>query len=331
LWHTHNTMETGMILLRYGNLEPIPIPEHTCFQIHMVLPAPMSCFSWDSYKWLKQLNSSLYSCPPVISQGPHFLIPLPEPETVTLPTPKTLPSQWAKDAPTFSSTETYMREENPFTQDAPAKHVGPMCHTQDFTTLSECTCRVIVAQDEIAAEHGVIHCKRPASNCGSVIPVLKINMDLHMTSVPSSRGLEHVTSNLTSEACWSDHWGKWHWGDDVDFGPTLDLYIVISSHWLVSLAQVGLNKNLTLGVTNWQILWRVWQYPFCFLLLDTLHYNVSLDIAQCISVFLIIDRYYMIDTVDCGLWTTDCALILCFAALLRYTQLLSRTLGINSS
>jgi hypothetical protein len=40
--HTHNTMEKGMILPGYGNLESVPIPKHTHFQIHTVLPIPVS-------------------------------------------------------------------------------------------------------------------------------------------------------------------------------------------------------------------------------------------------------------------------------------------------
>src|SRR3984885_5339688 len=40
--HTRNTMEKGMVLCGYGNLEPVPIPEHTHDWISMVLPVPVS-------------------------------------------------------------------------------------------------------------------------------------------------------------------------------------------------------------------------------------------------------------------------------------------------
>jgi hypothetical protein len=54
-----------------------------------------------------------------------------------------------------------MREGNPSTQEVPATQAGCLHHTQDFTMLSECTCRAVVTQDKIAAEHNVIHCRRP--------------------------------------------------------------------------------------------------------------------------------------------------------------------------
>jgi hypothetical protein len=36
-------MEMGTVLLGYSTLEPVPVPEHTHFQIHTVLPVPVSC------------------------------------------------------------------------------------------------------------------------------------------------------------------------------------------------------------------------------------------------------------------------------------------------
>ncbi|KAF8230887.1 hypothetical protein L208DRAFT_1399691 [Tricholoma matsutake] len=80
---------------------------------------------------------------------------------MTLPTPETLLSQQATEMPTFSTAETSTREENPFTQAAPATWVGHIRHTRDLAILLECTCRVAVEQQEIAAGCGVIHCKRP--------------------------------------------------------------------------------------------------------------------------------------------------------------------------
>jgi len=44
-WHTCNTMEKGMVLPRYGNPEPVPIPKCTHDHIIMVLPIPVSCLS----------------------------------------------------------------------------------------------------------------------------------------------------------------------------------------------------------------------------------------------------------------------------------------------
>jgi hypothetical protein len=35
-------VETGTVLLRYRNLEPVPVPEGTCDLIIMVLPVPVS-------------------------------------------------------------------------------------------------------------------------------------------------------------------------------------------------------------------------------------------------------------------------------------------------
>jgi hypothetical protein len=40
--HTRNTVEKGTVLPRYGNPEPIPIPEHTCDHIITGLPVPVS-------------------------------------------------------------------------------------------------------------------------------------------------------------------------------------------------------------------------------------------------------------------------------------------------
>jgi hypothetical protein len=40
--HTCNTVEKSTVLPGYSNLEPIPVPEHTRFRIHMVLPVPVS-------------------------------------------------------------------------------------------------------------------------------------------------------------------------------------------------------------------------------------------------------------------------------------------------
>ena len=40
-------MEKGMVLPGYGNLEPVPVPEHTRDHIVMVLPIPVSCLNAD--------------------------------------------------------------------------------------------------------------------------------------------------------------------------------------------------------------------------------------------------------------------------------------------
>ena len=45
-WHTHNTMEKGTVLPRYGNVWPVPISKHTHEQIITVLPVPMSCLTY---------------------------------------------------------------------------------------------------------------------------------------------------------------------------------------------------------------------------------------------------------------------------------------------
>ena len=38
-------MGMGTVLPGYGNVRPIPVPEHTCDHIIMVLPVPMSCLN----------------------------------------------------------------------------------------------------------------------------------------------------------------------------------------------------------------------------------------------------------------------------------------------
>jgi hypothetical protein len=74
--------------------------------------------------------------------------------------------------------------------------------------LSECTCRAVMTQDEIAAECDVIHCRRPGCETkwvSLVSPkdeyILTDDFSNHLLCI----GLEYMTSNWTCDACGSDH------------------------------------------------------------------------------------------------------------------------------
>jgi hypothetical protein len=48
-WIPINLWDKGMVLRKYSNLEPVPIPEHTRDHIITVLPVPLPCLTQGKY------------------------------------------------------------------------------------------------------------------------------------------------------------------------------------------------------------------------------------------------------------------------------------------
>ena len=47
VYNTRKTVSKGMVLCRYDNPKPVPVPGHTRYWISMVLPGPMSRLKCD--------------------------------------------------------------------------------------------------------------------------------------------------------------------------------------------------------------------------------------------------------------------------------------------
>jgi hypothetical protein len=63
---TRTTAGTGTVLPRYGNVRPVPVPEHTHEHIITVLPVPVSCLTHPRFQ---------RSCPPFSSIRPVVTCP----------------------------------------------------------------------------------------------------------------------------------------------------------------------------------------------------------------------------------------------------------------